>query len=57
MLVRCGFYSDASSCAQSGDRVPPLFDYAASGSVAVDLEGLLRCAEQLREVDCRLEGY
>jgi hypothetical protein len=56
MLVRCGFYTDASACAESGDRVPPIFDYAASGCVAVDPEGLLRCADLLREVDCRLEG-
>lgn len=57
LLVRCGFYADASSCAESGDRVPPFFDYAASGCVALDADKLRRCTDQLREVDCRLEGY
>lgn len=57
MLVRCGFYADARSCAESGDRLPPLFDHARSGCAAVDMGELLRCADQLREGDCRLETY
>jgi hypothetical protein len=57
MLVRCGFYADASSCVESGDRLPPFFDHARSGCVDVDLEELLGCAAQLRAADCRLEAY